>query len=64
LYDGLKKLVQKMANYDCYHKTEMRPQTALREAWNAKWMIGDRIWFYAKIDRAANVMHFYPERLV
>gem|GEM_PF-6742883 len=53
-----------MANYDCYHKTEMRPQTALREAWNAKWMIGDRIWFYAKIDRAANVMHFYPERLV
>ena len=36
---------------------------ALREAWNAKRMASDEIWYYAKIDRVANVMRPYLESL-
>jgi predicted transcriptional regulator of viral defense system len=36
---------------------------ALREAWYAKRMTSDEIWYYAKIDRVANVMRPYLESL-
>ena len=36
---------------------------ALHEAWNAKRMASDEIWYYAKIDRVANVMRPYLESL-
>lgn len=36
---------------------------ALREAWHAKLMTSDEIWYYAKICRVANVMRPYLESL-
>ena len=36
---------------------------ALREAWDAKRMTSNEIWYYAKIDRVANVMRPYLESL-